>query len=168
MTTKPHAVNPAHTESPGSAPPRIDPTKLTGIILERGAHHSPTEGLCLMEAVAYVRGIPHTDRPGCVSPVLGDFGRTINDTVPDDLRQQLVPLIRVLPGTAGDGLDEQRGYLALDWLIRTWLPAWLDLVPSCRDDAMRLRALGAIVDLVSAQRARPVVGPARDRADAAW
>jgi hypothetical protein len=146
----------------------IDPTRLVGLTLANGGHNSPDEGLCLLEAVAYVAGEPHTDHPACVSGVLGTFGRNLNDVLPDDLRQQLVPLIPDLPGTAGDGHDEQRGYMALDWLIRTWLPAWLDLSPACREDAARLRELGRIVDLVSAERAGPVVRQAKGTADAAW
>lgn len=63
------------------------------IVLKKGAHRSPEEGLCLLEAVAYVRGIPHTDHPPCVSPVLGAFGRCFNDNVDDDFRQQLTVLI---------------------------------------------------------------------------
>ena len=140
---------------------------IQGIVLQKGGHETPDDGLCLMEAVAFVRGIPHTDRPPCVSPVLGDFGRNLNDVLPDDTRQLLVPLIPVLPGTAGDGFDEQRGYMALDWLVRVWLPAWLDLVPSCAADAAALRSLGQIVDLASAERAGPVVEGSRRRRSAA-
>ena len=140
---------------------------IQGIVLQKGGHDTPDDGLCLMEAVAFVRGIPHTDRPPCVSPVLGDFGRNLNDVLPDDTRQLLVPLIPVLPGTADDGFDEQRGYMALDWLVRVWLPAWLDLVPSCAADAAALRALGQIVDLASAKRAGPVVEDSRRQSAAA-
>ncbi|MDN5859773.1 MAG: hypothetical protein L0H84_14230, partial [Pseudonocardia sp.] len=142
--------------------------KLTGITLAKGSHETPDDGLCLMEAVAYVRGISHTDRPACVAPVLGEMGRGLNDALPQDLRQQLIPLIPDLPGTAGDGLDEQRSYMALDWLIRTWLPTWLDLSPACRDDAARVRELGRIVDMASAERAGPVVRQAQSTAAAAW
>ncbi|MGL5909597.1 MAG: hypothetical protein ACRCZP_06325, partial [Phycicoccus sp.] len=146
----------------------IDPARLDGIYLARGAHGTPAAGMCLMEAVAYVRGVDHTDRPACVSTVLGNMGRSLNDVLPDDLRQQLVPLIPDLPGTVGDGHDEERSYLALDWLIRTWLPAWLDLVPACRDDAAAARELGRIVDRASAERAGPVVRQAQNAAYAAW
>jgi hypothetical protein len=72
---------------------------------------------CLLEAVAYVAGEEWTDEPQCVSPVLGVFGRSLNDILPDDRRQELVPLIPKLIGTR-DEQDEARSYLALDWLIR--------------------------------------------------
>ncbi len=145
----------------------IDTTKLDGLTLRSGGHDSPDDGLCLMEAVAYVRGIDHTDHPACVAPVLGEMGRNLNDVLPDDLRQQLIPLIPDLPGTRDDGHDETRSYMALDWLIRVYLPTWLDLVPECRDDAAKVRELGRIVDLASAERAGPVVRQAQSTASAA-
>jgi hypothetical protein len=125
-----------------------------------------------MELTALFAGEKFSDNPQCVSPVLGVFGRNLNDVLPDALRQELKTLIPSLPGTAGDGMDERRGYMALDWLIRTWLPAWLDLVPATREDARQLRDLGRIVDLVAAERAGPVVRQSQKNAaaarDAAW
>ena len=151
-----------------STTPMIDPARLAEITrLAAGSHESPTAGMCLMEAVSYVRGIRHTDRPACVSSLLGDMGRSLNDRLPDDLRQELIPLIPDLPGTAGDGHDEQRSYLALDWLIRVYLPTWLELSPACRESAARVRELGRIVDRASAERAGPVVRAARTEAAAA-
>ena len=145
----------------------IDPARLEGLRLASGGHSSPTAGLCLMEAVAYVRGIPHTDHPACVSPVLGAMGRSLNDTLPSDIRQKLIPLIPDLPGTVDDGHDEERGYLALDWLIRVYLPTWLELSPRCRDLAAKVRELGRIADVASAERAGPVVRAAQKEASAA-
>jgi len=145
----------------------IDPAWLETLTLAKGGHNSPDEGLCLLEAVAYVRGVEHTDRPRCVSEVLGTYGRALNDCLPHEPRQQLKPFIVLLPGTAHDGLDEQRSYLALDWLIRTWTPAWLD-VAGLSQEATALRGLRRIVDLVTAEEARPVVLAARDNAAAAW
>lgn len=103
----------------------------------------------------------------CVSPILGEFGRNLNDVLPDDLRQELKGLIPSLSGTAGDGWDESRSYMALDWLIRTWLPTWLELSPRCREDARRIRELGRIVDLVSAECAGAIVQVAGRNAAAA-
>jgi hypothetical protein len=145
----------------------IDSAELDRIVLAKGGHGSPAEGLCLLEAVAYVRGIKHTDHPACVCPVLGAFGRHLNDVLPADLRQQLIPLIPDLPGTAGDGHGVERAYMALDWMIRTWLPAWLELSPACRGDAAKVRELGRVVDLASAERAGRVVLQARNTATGA-
>jgi hypothetical protein len=145
----------------------IDPDRFAAINLQKGSHSSPDDGQCLLEAVSFLVGEQFSDHPKCVSPILGAFGRNLNDVLPDDLRQELKGLIPSLPGTAGDGMDERRGYMALDWLIRTWLPAWLDLSPSLREDAVKVRELGRIVDLVSAERAGPVVRQAQKNAAAA-
>jgi hypothetical protein len=118
--------------------------------LSKGGHRPEDGAGCLLEAVAYVAGEPWSDRPACASPVLITYGQRLNDVLPDDLRQQLVPFIPRIVGTAGDGKDERRSYLALDWLTRTYLPAWLRLVPACVSDADAIAGLGPVVDLESA------------------
>src|SRR2546430_1512329 len=100
---------------------------LATLILDKGAHDTRDDGVCLMEAVALFADEAHTDSPRCVSPVLTTFGVRLNDVLPDGKRQLLKPLIPELVGTADDGLDETRSYMALDWLVRTWTPAWLEL-----------------------------------------
>ena len=140
---------------------------LGALTLAEGAHADRSNGLCVMEAVAWFAGEPHTDHPACVSPLLSEFGRSLNDALPDSKRQLLKPLIPLLPGTAGDGQDEMRGYLALDWLIRTWTPTWLDLA-GLSEEAAALRDLQRITDLAAAQNAGPVVRNAREKSAAAW
>jgi hypothetical protein len=144
------------------------PLDLTALHLAKGSHRDRSNGLCLLEAVAWWAGEPHTDRPACVSPVLAGFGRTLNDVLPDARRQELVRFVPLLPGTNRDGKDEARGYLALDWLIRTFAPAFLDLRPDLADTAAELRSLAPVVDLPTARTAGPVVRSARDKAHAAW
>ncbi|PQZ82100.1 hypothetical protein CQ031_01400 [Microbacterium sp. MYb40] len=143
----------------------------TTITLAKGAHSNPEEGMCLLEAASFVAGEAFSDTPQCVSPVLGSFGRALNDALPTDKRQELVPLIPRIIGTRGDGKDERRSYLALDWLIRTHLPTFLDL--AIPDEATKIRALQPITDLATAEAAGPVVRAAGDAAgaaawDAAW
>jgi len=134
------------------------------LTLAHGDHEDRSNGLCLMEAVAWWAGEDHTDHPACVSPVLGQFGRNLNDLLPDARRQELRQFIPQLAGTAGDGLDERRGYLALDWLVRTYLPAFLALVPSLAEHVTAVRELPPVSDLSTARRAGPVVHAARDAA----
>ena len=155
-----------------SAPP-ID---LGSIHLDKGGHTDFEAGHCLLEVVAAYAGRGHTDRPPCVSDVLGDFGRSLNDVLPDEKRQRLTPFVPRLPGTTGDGLDETRGYLALDWLIRVWTPAWLRLVPALTADADVLAGYRPIRTLDDAAGIGDAVrtaashsAAARDAArDAAW
>ena len=151
--------------------PIVRPLDLAAITLDKGAHPAgtpgPGGGACLMEAAAFMAGEPWTDHPKCVSSVLGEFGRSLNDVLPHARRQELRPHIPALLGTAGVGLDETRSYLALDWLIRTYTPAWLDLA-GLTAEASALRDLRRIVDLVAATEAGPVVREARAKAAAAW
>jgi hypothetical protein len=113
---------------------------LDTLTLLAGAHNNPAQGVCLLEAVAWFRGIPHTDHPACVSPVLGAYGRALNDRLPDDARQALVPFIPRMPGTAGDGLDPARLNVITRWLLTDYAPRWLDLA-GLEADAARLRLL---------------------------
>jgi len=140
---------------------------LDEIILSVGSHQGLQEGACLLEAASYIAREPWTDHPACVSPVLGAYGRALNDALPDDRRQELKPYIPRLIGTANDGQDEARSYIALDWLIRTYTPAFLDLA-GLTAEAQQLRSLRRIVDMVAVKAAGPVVRSAREKAAAAW
>ena len=113
--------------------------------LSKGSHDSPDAGRCAMEWVAYIAGEPHSDQPACVSPVLRSFGISLNDQWDDEQRQKLRPYLARCIGTAGDGRDLERSWLATDWLLREFLPAFLDLVPSLRGHAARIRALPPVL-----------------------
>lgn len=80
------------------------------IMLKHGTHLKPEQGMCLMEAVAYVSNEPHSDAPGCACPVLSEYARTVNDSVHwknDAARTSLLlPLVPKLVGSRG-GLEEQ-------------------------------------------------------------
>lgn len=143
------------------------------ITLARGNHPAPPDDCgnpqrCLFEWYNWLTRATHTAaRP----PVLHTFGMRLNDILPDDRRQELV---RFLPngedrlaGTEHDGKDETRGYIALDWLIRTYTPTWLDLA-GLTAEAGALRDLRRISDLAAARAAGPVVRDARSKANAAW
>ena len=148
------------------------------IILAKGSHdHRGDDDCgnpqrCFYEWYNWITRQEHTDdRPPGVSPVLHQFGMSLNDCLPDDRRQQLV---RFLPngadrlaGTEHDGKDEARGYLALDWLIRVHVPAWLELA-GLTAEAAALRDLRRIDDLAAAEAAGPVMREASSKAAAAW
>ncbi len=147
---------------------------LATIHLDQGDHRDPDDGHCLLEVVSMLAGRPFNDNPPCVSPVLRAYGIALNDQWDDTQRQKLLPFAPRLLNTAGDGQDEARSYLALDWLIRTFTPAWLDLA-GLNETAAELRALRQIVDTAAAQAAGPLVREAQMKAaagdaagDAAW
>ena len=139
---------------------------LTTITLTKGLHKNFESGACLLEAASYLAGEKWTDHPTCVSKVLGTFGRSLNDILPDGLRKKLVQLIAQIVGTADDGQDEARSFMALDWLIRTHTPTFLELA-KLTDEANSLRALDPIVDMETVALAGPVVRTARVAAGAA-
>ncbi len=137
--------------------------------LRAGSHKEGEKQFCLLEAVAYIAGEPHSDHPKCVSPVLGAFGRALNDALPEDRRQELRPLIEPLVGTAGNPeVDQRRGLMAMDWLVRTYLPAFLRLVPELVRHAEQVSALPELTSWDDVERVtREVLTPARTDAAAA-
>lgn len=105
--------------------PYLEPLRL-----EQGAHDAPNNRLvraCVMEAVAYVAGEPWSDSPECASPVLGAFLRSWNDSLSDEDRQMLKPLIPRLVGSkASKRVEEKRAWMATDWrLIIASLAVWV-------------------------------------------
>jgi hypothetical protein len=94
-----------------------------------GMHDNREDGMCLMEAVAYVAGEDHSDHPACASPVISSFLRGWNDRIKDDSRRTelLSEFVWRLPGTAtaDKDIEDRRAWMALDWLIRVHTPAFL-------------------------------------------
>ncbi len=144
--------------------------------LESGSHDAPNNGLvhaCVMEAVAYIAGDPWSDHPECASPVLGAFLRSWNDSLPDEDRQMLKPLIPRLVGTkASKAVEEKRAWMATDWLARECAPAFLRLA-GLTEHAEALEGLASLTTTLRAEKAQPALAAARaaGRAaawDAAW
>ena len=133
--------------------------------LENGSHESPDEGVCLMEAVAWLAREPDSDKPKCVCPVLGAFGRGLNDRLDVERRQRLKPLIPALVGTASDGHAEARGFMAMDWIVRTYTPAWLRLA-GLDTEADGLQSLPEIADAATLRGAQEMLDAARKSAAA--
>jgi hypothetical protein len=154
----------------------IDKEKLAGIPSLKSGNHQPTDGeMCVMEAVAYVAGEPWSDAPQCACPVITVFMVSWNDSLPNDAERDrlLKPLIPLIVGTRSTKeVEERRGYMALDWMIRVYTPKWLDMVPALHAHAKELRELEAIADMAGAKAAGIKVRLAsKDSAaagDAAW
>lgn len=116
--------------------------ELDTLVLDEGSHSSPDEGMCVMEAVAFVAGEPFSDHPACASPTIGAFLRSWNDALDDDARQELKSYIPRLVGSASTKkVEQRRAWLATDYLVRTCAPAFLDLVPALRAHAEALTQL---------------------------
>jgi hypothetical protein len=120
--------------------------------LSPGRHVRAEQGRCAMEWVAHLAGEAHSDRPQCVSPIVGAFARSWNDALDEATRQRLRPYLGRMIGTAGDGGDDARAWRCADWLVRTGAPALLALagLPAA---GTTLRELEPIRDGASARRA---------------
>ena len=64
--------------------------------LSPGAHLSPAEGTCLMEAVSVAAQLPWSDSPSCTHPRLAHLARLVNDSVSDRGRRRLAVLVPAL------------------------------------------------------------------------
>lgn len=98
-----------------------------GLILKRGSHAIREQGMCAMEAVAWLAGEPHSDAPACTCPIIAEAVRMINDLLLEQARNTvLLPRLQRIIGTNEPAMEETRYYIIHDWLWRTCLPAHLE------------------------------------------
>jgi hypothetical protein len=133
--------------------------------LSPGRHVRAEQGRCAMEWVAHMAGEAHSDRPECVSPIVGALARSWNDALDETTRQRLRPYLARMIGTAGDGGDDDRAWRCADWLVRTGAPALLALA-GIPDAAVALRDLRRVVGEASARAASDRVVEAAELAAA--
>jgi hypothetical protein len=135
--------------------------------LAYGTHPNPQDGRCAMEWVAHLAGEHHSDQPECVSPVVRALCVALNDGLDATERQRLRPYLTRTIGTTGDGRDQPRAWMALDWLIGVYAPTWLRHA-GLHDAAARLAALdGPVGDSAALARALVTLIRARRQAHAA-
>lgn len=113
-------------------------TALADPWLSVGAHTSPTGSVpdqgdwqwCMTEVAAWMGGATWSDEPANVSPVIAAVANVVNDLLPDSTRQDLKDFLVVAPDgiidTVDAGKETDREWLAVDWLVRTLLPLWLE------------------------------------------
>ena len=143
---------------------------LDDLVLQRGSHESRKQGMCIMEAVAFVAGEPHSDSPACACPTVAGFMRAWNDAIPDDGRRTalLRPLVPRLVGSLSTFVvAERRSWLCFDWIVRVQAPTWMDLSPSLATHAASLRALEAQISRERRDDAEVTLAAAGDAARAA-
>ena len=105
----------------------MDLNALTIFKLSYGSHKSAEDGVCLMEAVAWMEGEPHSDHPQCACPIIGNFAMRINDKMPDEWRQKLVPFIPRLVGTRSKEHELARAEYLTWQAIRVFVPFAMDI-----------------------------------------
>ena len=141
-------------------------TWLDSLQLDSGAHE-PNDGMCAMEAVAYIAGEPWSDHPQCASPVIGAFMRAWNDTLATDDRQVLKGYLPRLVGSKGsDEVEVRRAWMAADWLVRVTTPAWLRLA-GLTAQAEQLEALPELTNAGQVPAFKSALDAARAAAGAA-
>jgi hypothetical protein len=135
----------------------IDP-RLAGVVLRDGAGAYVEDGMCAMQAVAWLAGEVKdghlTDAPACACRVIRGFVIRCNDRWTGEERQALLPLIPLLVGSvASADVMQKRRYFFADFAIRTVLP-WLCDKLNRRPEGERLRALTPVSDRATAELAR--------------
>jgi hypothetical protein len=151
--------------------PKITLRELKLLKIAHGGHQDRSNGLCVMEAVAWLAGEKHSDSPSCVCPVIGAFLRSWNDALPsDDVRRRLLaPLAKkVIDTKATKEIEFARAMLCVDWFMREFAPAWLDLVPSLKAHADLLREAKPVQSYDDLERITAPLRAAQKDADAAW
>jgi len=137
-----------------------DPDKTAAYTLRHGGHFTRDEGMCLLEAVAFLAGEPHSDAPECACPVLSAYGRKLNDVMGkgpagDALRAKyLSDIAPMLVGTFASTheVERRRAYLLTDRAVRVIAPMALDAAGLCAH-AATLRALAPVTDAFTARAA---------------
>jgi hypothetical protein len=159
---------------------KLTEDRLAALRIKYGSHIDRSAGVCIMEAVAWLAGEPHSAYPACSSRIIGRLAITLNDRMRSDAeREALKPLALKIVGTRGsDAVEIKRVYMTFDWFVREALPEnvdflaelaaldgkwgkhekqFRDYVAALQPHAVKLRALSPIVDPVSAREARAVL-----------
>lgn len=140
-------------------PTDITPTDIAidELTLLHGMHIRREDGMCAMEAVAWMAREPHSDAPACTCPVIAAFVRRLNDAgwSSDITRTEaLRPYLPRLIGTRSTEreVEIRRGLHAADWAVRFCVPIALDRA-GLFDYAVTLRGLSPITDATTAYAA---------------
>ena len=117
--------------------------ELCRIGISRGSHDSQADGMCLMEATAWLAGERHSDAPVCACPTFTRYGIRLNDAywpTDKDRTEALCDLPALLLNTRTHDVElmRKRAYALTDGAIRRVLPLMLDAIKR-PDDAKRLR-----------------------------
>lgn len=90
-------------------------------VLSEGKHRRPRHGGCFMEFASFLAGERWSDHPDCTHPLLASLARFVNDSMSDDARSRLVPLIPSVVGLDAD--DAHLDALVARRCAMTALPA---------------------------------------------
>ncbi|GAA2863868.1 hypothetical protein Acy02nite_72310 [Actinoplanes cyaneus] len=101
---------------------------------------------------------PAPRRPESASVLLNVLAAGLEKALPDERQSQIWSVLEN-PVDASADAETRRAFVALDWLVRVWTPAWTAMVPGVGEDlAAKLQELPPITDLASAEAAGHFVG----------
>jgi len=121
----------------------------------------------VVELAAYIAGEEWSDHPKYVSPSIAAFLRSWNDSLDDETRQIRKPYaVKCIATTGTDEHEEIRAWMATDWLVREYAPAWLRLAGLAKQ-AEALESLAALTGKREAKSVQPIIEAARKDAAAA-
>ena len=121
----------------------------------KGSHQSREAGMCVMEAVAYLAGEPHSDSPECASVVITKLAIWVNDSCSDALRNELLRDLpwRIVGTKASPEIEQQRAFMAADWAVRFVCPILLRRA-GLGTEADKLESLPTVESASAARAAR--------------
>ncbi len=149
---------------------------LQALVLKHGAHGKASPGeeqeMCALEAVAWLAGEKHSDKPSCACRVISGVVRQWNDQLPtDEARTRFIrPLLAKLVGSRvdSDSVLLKRMYMVQDWTIHVKAPAFLRLA-KLEKEAEAIEACARIVDGATMKACEPATSAAGSAAgSAAW
>lgn len=107
--------------------------RATGVpSIKKNSHRTREEGMCVMEAVAYVAGLPHSDHPECTDPIITRICIVTNDGSGYRVRQQLFHDPKLLLRLAGSRTRNQRTLARRATLLLSALNQEEDLIRHTR------------------------------------
>lgn len=108
---------------------------------------------CLRAAETNLSGESWVELPHCACPVIAGLVQRLAYSADAPLRAAVKVYAARLPGTRTScRVEQRRGWLAADWIVRTHTPAWLDLA-NMAHSAEALRTLPKICSPGAAQAA---------------
>jgi hypothetical protein len=131
--------------------------------LAHGNHAAGGEG-CAMEWASVLAGESWSDHPRCVCPVIGAAYRRGNDSMPVDLRNELLKdtVVMALGTRSTRQVEQRRAFMAADWAVRWAAPRALR---ACGRDALALQ-LESLAEIVNIDTARAAYAAAYAAASA--
>jgi hypothetical protein len=137
---------------------------LDAIKLDKGRHKSVAEGMCVMEATAWLAGEKHSDGPLSACPVLGAYLRPLSDNATFSQRQDLLPFIPRLIGSTSKRYMNRRAQYLVRQAVTVFLPLMYKELqrPEIAAPLHKLPADATIRELYNAARsARQCIGAGR-------